>query len=32
MICELDTPVITKTVSSRPSRVDFDVVIDKPSK
>ena len=32
IICELDTPVSTKTVSSKPSRVDFDVVIDKPFK
>ena len=32
IICELDTPVSTKTVSSKPSRVDFDVVIDKSSK
>ena len=31
IIRELDTPV-TKTVSSKPSRVDFDFVIDKPSK
>ena len=28
----MDTPASTKTVSSKPSRVDFDVVIDKPSK
>ena len=32
IICELDTPVTTKTVSSKPSSVDFDAVIDKPSK
>ena len=32
IICELDTPVSTKIVSSKPSRLDFDVVIDKPSK
>ena len=32
IIHELDTPVSTKTVSSNPSRVDFDVAIDKPSK
>ena len=29
---ELDTPAGTKTVSSKPSRVDFDVTTDKPSK
>ena len=28
----MDTPASIKTVSSKPSRVDFDVVIDKPSK
>ena len=32
IICELDTPVSSKTVSSKSSRVDFDVAIDKPSK
>ena len=32
IIREIDTPVSTKTVSSKPSRVDFDIVIDKPSK
>ena len=32
IIRQLDTPVSTKTVSSNPSRVDFDAVIDKPSK
>ena len=32
IIPEIDTPVTTKTVSSKPSRVDFDIVIDKPSK
>ena len=28
----IDAPVSTKTVSSKPSRVDFDIVIDKTSK
>ena len=28
IIRKLDTPVSTKTVSSKPSSVDFDVVID----
>ena len=32
IIREIDTPVSTKTVSSKLSRVDFDIVIDKPSK
>ena len=32
IIREIDTPVGTKTVSSKTSRVDFDIVIDKPSK
>ena len=32
IIPEIDTPVTTKTVSSKPSRVDFDIVIGKPSK
>ena len=32
IIREIDTPVSTKTVSSKPSRVDFDIVIEKPSR
>ena len=32
IIRELDTPVSTKIVTSKPSCVDFDVAIDKPSK
>ena len=32
IIRELDTTFSTKIVSSKPSRVYFDVVIDKPSK
>ena len=32
IVCELDTPVSAKTVSSKPSSVDFDIVIDKLSK
>ena len=32
LIRELDTPLSTKTVSSKASLVDFDVIIDKPSK
>ena len=32
IIRELDTPASAKTVSSKPCRVDFDVVIDKLSK
>ena len=31
-IREIDTTVSNKTVSSKPSRVDFDIVINKPSK
>ena len=31
LICELDTPV-SNELMSKPSGVDFDVVIDKPSK
>ena len=32
IIPQLDTPVSSKTVSSKPFWVDFDVVIDKPPK
>ena len=31
-IRKIDTPVSNKTVSNKPSRVDFDIVINKPSK
>ena len=30
IIREIDTPVSTKTVSSKPSRIDFDAVTEKP--
>ena len=32
IIPELNTPVSTKAVGSKPFRIDFDVIIDKPSK
>ena len=32
IIPELNAPVSTKTVGSKPFRIDFDVIIDKPSK
>ena len=32
IICEIDTSVSTKNVSGKPSRVDFDILIAKPSK
>ena len=32
IFCKLNTPASTKIVNSKPSRVDFDAAIDKPSK